>query len=204
MIQARLNLVVALPAEAKAINQMLGLHRVQPDQGAPLYAGNEIALVMTGPGMDAMQAGVRYLHGRNTAKHAAWMNIGIGGHAELPLGRVVIASRVNDAQHQRSWELLALPCPECTLGQVQTVSAAVTDYPDLQVYDMEAAGFVAAALEFVPLAQIQVVKIISDNRSNPTRAINAKMVKNLIWQQARLIRQLVNRMQRHNDPHSTP
>jgi hypothetical protein len=132
------------------------------------------------------------------------MNIGIGGHAELPLGRVVIASRVNDAQQRRSWDLPVLSCPECTRGQVRTVSAAVTGYPDLQVYDMEAAGFVAAALEFAALEQIQVVKIISDNRSNPTQAINAKMVKNLIWQQARLIRQLVNRMQRHNDPHSTP
>ncbi len=204
MIQARLNLAVALPAEARAINQLLGLHRVQPDRGAPLYAGHEIALVMTGQGLDAMQAGVRHLQGRNGTPYAGWMNIGIAGHAELPLGRVIMASRVIDPQHQRSWELPTLPCPDCTRGQVQTVAAAVTDYPDMWVYDMEAAGFVATALEFAPLERIRVVKIISDNRSNPTRAINAKMVRDLMQQQSSLIRQLVNRMQADYDPLSAP
>jgi hypothetical protein len=115
-----------------------------------------------------------------------------------------MASQVVDTCHGRHWDLQPLPCPDCRQLPVHTVTTAVSDYPDAAAYDMEAAGFIATALKFAPLAKLQVLKIISDNRAHPSQAISARMVTDLLLQQATLIRQLINRMRYDHDPLSTP
>ncbi len=194
MITARLNLLVALPAEAKPINQMLGLQRLQPDGELPIYLGDQVALVLAGHGMAAAERGVRYLQGLNRNRHGRWLNIGIAGHRDLALGQAMIASRVIAAGEQQSWTMQYLDLPDCVTAPLQSLLQPVEDYSGQVAYDMEAAGFVSAALEIVPLASLQVVKIISDNREHPANGINAKMVRGLIQQRSTLIRQIVNRM----------
>lgn len=198
MLSARLNILVALPSEARPINHLLGLQRLQPDGDLPLYGREDIVLVLTGHGMQAAEAGVRYLQQRNHNKHACWLNIGIAGHAELPLGQALIASKVMAPAAEKSWKMdqpLDLPCME---GRIQTVSQPVSDYPDQAAYDMEAAGFVSTALEFAPIAKIHVLKIVSDNPDNPSHGINAKMVRTLIQAKSILIKQLIERILRED------
>lgn len=194
MITARLNLLVALPAEAKPINRILGLRRLQPDGELPVYTGDQVALVLAGPGMAAAGRGVSYLRGLNRNRHARWLNLGIAGHGELALGQALIASRVITAAGQQSWSMPYLDLPDCPAVPLQSLPQPLKDYSSQTAYDMEAAGFVSAALEYVPLASLQVVKIISDNRAHPASGINAKMVSALMQQRSTLIRQLVNRM----------
>ena len=194
---ARLNLVVALPAEAKALKRILQLQRLESQPNHPVYAANGVALVMTGPGLQAAQQGVRYLQQCNVSPHAGWLNIGIAGHADLPLGEAIIASRVIGPEPGRSRDLQPLVWPGCRPLPVCTVTSPQTVYPAAWAYEMEAAGFVAAALEAAAPPDIQVLKIVSDNRHHPTRAISARMVEELLLQQASLIRQIVERMQDH-------
>jgi hypothetical protein len=196
-LEASLNVVVALPAEAKALNRILQLQRLEADRDFPLYAGNGVVLIVAGPGLQAIQTGVRYLQRRNVSACAGWLNIGIAGHADLPLGQAVIASRVIGPEPGFSRELQHLSCPGCRSLPVCTVTTPETGYPHDWAYEMEAAGFVNAALESAPLGSIQVVKFVSDTRQHSTRAINAKMVKQLLLQQASLIRQIIERMQDH-------
>ena len=195
--ESRLNLVVALSAEAKAINRILDLQRVMSDSGFSLYTRDDVSLIVTGPGMEAVQMGVGYLQQRNKTARPDWLNIGIAGHADLPLGQAVTASRVIGPTPGYCRDLHPLALPRCLSMPICTVPQPETDYPKPWAYDMEAAGFVAAALETSPLSRIQVLKIISDNRRHPSRSINAKMVKALLMQHAELIRQLVVRMNDH-------
>jgi hypothetical protein len=194
-LAARLNLVAALPAEAKVLNQILKLQRIQPDRELPLYANAGVALVISGPGMQAAMRGVRFLRQRNAMARASWLNIGIAGHADLSLGQAVMASRVIGPQPGHDWELQPLASPGCRSLPVCTTDEPVTDYPSAWAYDMEAAGFVTTAQQAAPLNRIQVLKVISDNRHHPTGEINAKMIKELLQMHTSLIRQLVHRMQ---------
>jgi hypothetical protein len=195
---ARINLVVALPAEAKAINQILKLQRVQPEQGLPLYTGDGMALVVSGPGMQAVKTGVRQLQQCNARDRSGWLNIGIAGHTDLPLGQTVIASRVIGPEPGYDRDLQPLSCAGCRALPVCTVSRPMTDYPEVWAYDMEAAGFVASAEETTTLSRIQVLKVISDNRHHSIERINARMVKELFLPHASLIKRLVQRMQTYD------
>jgi hypothetical protein len=55
---------------------------------------------------------------------------------------------------------------------------------------MEAAGFLRGLMQSGASAESGVMKIISDNRTNPTQRINAKMVVQMILNRAPEIRQL--------------
>lgn len=194
MLETCINLAVALPAEAKPINQLFGLQRLQPVGELPIYTSQHIALVVTGHGLEKMQSGVRYLWQINTNKRASWINIGIAGHTDLPLGTALIASEVIGSVSGRTWSLDLPERLPCVSGCVQTVARPLDDYPGPCALDMEADGFVAAATMFAPVDKIQVLKIISDNREHPASRINAGIIRSLVEQQYALIRQLIGRM----------
>ena len=195
-MKARLNILVALPAEAKAVNRILGLRRVQPDEELPLYAADDIALVLTGPGMTATAAGVDTLHRRNGNTDTHWLNIGIAGHGAMPIGQAMLASSVEAPSSGEVWNLQVPDHMDCPISPLKTVLQPVSDYPDPVAYDMEAAGFIGKAMAFAPPDRIHVLKIVSDNPHNPSRAINAKMVTTLILEQSTLIEQLIERILR--------
>jgi hypothetical protein len=199
MIDATLNLVIALPAEAKALNQLLGLKRLQPDAALPLYTGADIALALCGPGSEAAHRGVEFLRRINTNANALWLNIGIAGHCELPLGEALLASQVTSKVDGACWLLSPPDVPACVTGALMTVTEPCLDYPADAACDMEAAGFVAAALQGAKGNRVQVLKIISDNRAHPPSGINGKMVQRLIQDQSTLIRQLVQRLSSADD-----
>ena len=194
MVNAGINLMVALPSEARPLNQLFGLRRQQPDGLLPVYRGDGISLVISGPGPYAAQQAVEYLHAQSPRAASAWFNMGIAGHPRHPLGTPVLASEVRAAEMNHSWQLTPPRHLNALIGPVQTSAQPVSDYPGDFCYDMEAAGFVASARHYAPLGQIQVLKIVSDNRQHPTTAINAKMVRNLIREQSTLIGQLLREM----------
>ncbi len=198
MLTARLNILVALPCEAKPINQLLGLQRLQPDRELPLYLGADCLLVLAGHGMQAAVAGVSLLQRHNSNANASWLNIGIAGHADLSLGEALLASSVIAPDDKKTWDMTIPSNLNCPAFSVQTVARPVFDYPDKVAYDMEAAGFVATAAALSPMEKIHVLKIVSDNPDNPSREINAKMVSRLIQAQSALIRQLVQRILRED------
>ena len=191
MIDAAVNLVVALPAEAKALNQLLGLRRLQPDAQFPLYTATAIALTLCGPGVEAAREAVAFLKQLSGNQTAVWLNIGIAGHPELPVGEALLASRVSSQSTGSQWRLSPPSGADCITGEVISFAQPCHDYIRNAACDMEAAGFVDAALEFAAPGRVQVLKIISDNRSHPASEINGKMVKQLIQGQSALIREMI-------------
>ena len=177
-----LNLVVALPSEARPIIDYFRLmHRASDPFGLYADVNEKVWLTLSGVGKTESEAATRYLADMsNSAGDAVWLNIGIAGHNDLSVGTCVMAHTVVDAITGLEKDLLFPIQRPIKTVTVKTVEKAVEDYPDGYVYDMEAAGFISSALNHSPAEQIQIIKVISDNRLNPTSAISRNFVSRII------------------------
>ncbi|MCU7811741.1 MAG: hypothetical protein KZQ77_10970, partial [Candidatus Thiodiazotropha sp. (ex Notomyrtea botanica)] len=106
MTERQVNILVALPAEAKPIIRAYDLQRKQPDGLFPRYVKQPFTLVLTGPGTEAMEKSVAFLHSQQQEDNSAiWLNIGITGHGSLTCGTCLLAESVNDLPSARYWQL---------------------------------------------------------------------------------------------------
>ncbi len=186
----RVCLVVALPAEAAPLIDGFGLRPAGGSHGklegtaaggrSPRVfcdAATQTWLVISGVGREAATAAVSSLP---EAPGAAWLNLGVAGHRDTRLGTPVLAHRVVDDTTGRAWypPLLFTP-PVETLG-VRTVDRACLDYPTPDAYEMEAAGFYAAASRRSGHELVHCFKVISDNHANPASRLTAARVTDLV------------------------
>jgi len=181
MSGSSINLVVALPAEAKPIISRFELERVQPDLGFPQYRRGRMTLVVTGPGKLEVAAGTALLGalaGRSQA--AIWVNLGIAGHAERPVGEVLLASRITDAGSGRVWRPLLPQDRPCPADDLVTLDRPDSGYRHQGMVDMEASGFFPTACRFSGAELVRVLKVISDNRRTTVWGLRAKQVSLLI------------------------
>lgn len=176
-----LNLVAALPAEAKPIAERLSLQRVQTIRVYPVYRRERIALIVCAPGKVNAAAATAYL-GALEGGHsgAAWINIGIAGHAERQLGQVLLAHRITDAASGQSWNPVLPEDSPCQCESILTLDQPDLSYEQDCMVDMEASGFYPTARRFSPSALVQVIKVISDNRGESARGLSAKQVSRLM------------------------
>ena len=175
-----INLLVALPAEAKPLNQYLGLKRVQPDGSFPIYREGAIQLVLCGSGrVRAAEATQSLLNsGSTNADH--WINIGIAGHPAAALGELFQVNQAIDDETKTVWNLPINPTLQLAQANLITVNEPVADYPENALYDMEAAGLIEVLAAAGELERVVILKIVSDNHNNPISQINGQRVKSLI------------------------
>ena len=193
-MNGEVNLVVAHPLEAEALLAWFDLAEIEPRGELRRYSNNKgLALVITGMGAEKAAAGVKYLHGCQAQGFRAWLNIGIAGHQRAEIGSGFLINRIRRRQSgELYWPpVTGIDLPGCGLV---TVAEAETEYPEDAAYDMEAAGFFAAASGLVTTDLIQVFKIISDNRENSTANVNASLVRELFQRQESAIRKLVSHL----------
>lgn len=187
-----INLVIALPPEARPINQHLGLTRDNHHDLFRLYRAGDISLVISGPGSDSAAAASDWLHGVNHYRqNDIWINLGIAGHPSHPVGEAFQANRIEDADTGEIWypeTMLELPCPA---ERVISIRQADTSYSLNALVEMEAAGFYRSALRHTTPDRIHCIKVISDNRDNPTHMLNGKIVSQLIREQMDLLDRLL-------------
>jgi hypothetical protein len=186
-----LNLVVALPAEAKPIIRLLNLKRDQVNMDMPVFYSGHIQLVISGPGVQASTDGVHYLHSVRPVATAQWLNIGICGHGSLEVGAALLAERIIDRQTGRRWSLTPPQKTTCTIGALTCVAEPQAEYAIDMAYDMESSGFIDTVSTVASIESARVFKIVSDNPANDIRGINAKRVGRLIEQQCELIRSMI-------------
>ncbi len=173
-----IRLVVALRAEARPLIRRFELAPAGREK-FPLWRGAGIDLVISGMGSEAASAATAWL-GRRSRGEAAWINVGIGGHRDLPLGQVVLAHKVVAAGGGAAWYPPLVFEPPCATATVTTVDRPETGYPEDTIYEMEAAGFCAAAARLVSAELIHVIKVVSDNAAAPPSGLTAKRVEELI------------------------
>ena len=73
-----INIVVALPAEARPLLDHFRLRDKQHNTAFPIYRNTDMALIVSGPGKVAAAAATALLAGnRDTPATSAWLNVGI-------------------------------------------------------------------------------------------------------------------------------
>ncbi len=183
MNRPAINLVIALPPEAKPINQHLGLQRDQRHGEFALYRHQHISLVISGPGRNAAAAAVKWMHSINPGANAAiWINLGIAGHPEHRIGEIFMANRIEDRENGQGWDLALSGDFPCHSERVISVAEPDVNYGTNALMEMEASGFYPTALQYADADRIYCFKVVSDNREHPANQINGKLVSHLIRQ----------------------
>lgn len=160
-----IHLVVALPAEAKPIIRHYQLKRVSSLKHFSVYRSEDVFLILSGVGRANAQEAVACLHEcAASPKNSIWLNVGIAGHREYPLGTGVLAHKIIDRQTDESWYPPILFKPPCPTASILTVDRPEAQYSEPLVYEMEASGFYDAATQYSTAELIHCFKVISDNR----------------------------------------
>ena len=199
------NIVVAHGLEAKALVKILGLERHQsPSEFVEYSHSNKLHLLVSGIGKEAVAAAVTYLGEQQSldeGENRAWLNIGIAGHRDAPLGSAWLGNKITDQSSGAS----AYPSQlikGVDVGSVVTVDEPENSYPLDAAYEMEASAFFSEATKYSTAELVQVFKVISDNLKNPISEIDLQVVPGLIAAQAPQLLALIERMsvivQQHN------
>ncbi|HEX6203411.1 MAG TPA: hypothetical protein VF100_10430 [Thermoanaerobaculia bacterium] len=159
-----LHVVVAHPAEARPLVARYNL-RGEPGHGAfTVYRGDGLAVAVGGTGKTAAAAAAAYLFASGGGmRDAAWVNVGMAGHAEMEIGRGLLAHKVTDEGSGACWFPPLVVETTCPSASVLTVERLEEDYEGERLYDTEAAGFFAAASRFATCELVHAFKIVLDN-----------------------------------------
>lgn len=187
-----INLVVALPAEARPLVDHYALARAQDKTAFPVYQSAAMRLTVSGPGKVAAAAATACLgnHPDATDK-AAWLNIGIAGHASQAVGTGLVAHHIRDIANDDHWYPPQLLDHEIPGSCLQTVDLPEQRYRQDSLYDMEAAGYYPTACRFSTSELVQCFKVVSDNPDTPASNITAASCTCLIEAQLDNINRLV-------------
>jgi hypothetical protein len=183
------------------------LHDKSTTGGFRIHEGDGIALVISGPGKVAAAAATALLASRLAAgTQAAWLNIGIAGHADLELGQGLLAHRITDKASGQNWyppRVFDSPLESAGLLSVDTPE---NDYAQAVAYDMEASGFYPVAARFSTSELVQCYKVISDNRKQGTESVTAQQCTQLVAARLEeidtLVRTLGDLQQQHHGRHA--
>ena len=202
-----LHIICALKPESRPLQEHFEL---RPLPGtASIYQNLEARLTLTlsGIGKSAAAAAVARTrdHFRAGRSHA-WLNLGIAGHASLPLGQAVVINKVTDAASGKTWYPSLVFTTTLPAHELLTLDQPDNGYRE-ELFDMECAGFFQAANECATLELVQALKIISDNADQSMDRINPDLVSRLVTQNLPVIEEVIEQLlalselqQRLNDP----
>jgi len=170
-------LFTALPCEAKPFINHFKLKKDLSVTAFTIYHNADITLTVTGLGKSAMAAGVAYTLALFPAPRlSVLLNIGIAGHRSYELGTVFVVEKITDQETGRNYYPQLIISPPCPTHPLVTVAQAQPDYPSDSLYEMEASAFYETAIRFSSSELIQCIKIISDNKNNPSSQIKPAQV----------------------------
>ena len=187
-----LNLIIALPAEARPIIARHDLKRLGLQSGMPIYGGDRVRLAVSGPGKIPAAVATAFLGTElPLPSPCAWLNVGVAGHGSAARGSALLAHKVIDRDSGDSYHpAITFPFPGSTTSLV-TVDEAETDYPEPCAYDMEASGFFYAARSFASAELVHCLKIVSDTPDDPLDQLSAEVVEALVQDHLDLLEELI-------------
>jgi len=176
-----LTFMVALHCEAKPLIDFYRLKKVD-QRGFDLYRSKsvDVELVVTGIGALAMSAAVGWVASQDCPAQRVWLNIGTAGHADLPIGKLLLIHGVGDEVSQRCHYPPLVAKWSGITESLLSVNAPTSDYPGGAAVDMESYAFFNAALRFSDAELVQSVKVISDNKQSGIENLNAARLTELV------------------------
>lgn len=202
-----LHIICALKPEAGPLQDYFDL---QPLAGAASICHNpeaHITLTLSGIGKAAVATAVARTRDYFRADRShAWLNLGIAGHASLPLGQAVIINKVTDAASGRTWYPSRAFTTTLPAHDLLTLDQPDSNYRE-ELFDMECAGFFQATSGCATLELVQALKIISDNADHPMDGVNPDLVSRLMKQNLPVVEEIMQQLlalsklqQRLHDP----
>jgi nucleoside phosphorylase len=178
-----ISFLVALNSEAKPL---VDFYRLKKTEQGPFshYVSRdssvEIELVVVGIGALSMAAGVAWLAGKTPLRNRVWLNLGIAGHADMPIGQIALVHGCSDSVQSRAhYPPQVAKWAQPTAGCL-SFNAPCTDYPGNALVDMEAHAFFTTAIKFSSSEVVQSLKVVSDNRDSNIEDLNATKISELI------------------------
>lgn len=180
-----IHLVTALPAEADPLVAAL---RMRPGNEAPghhvpgfkVFVGEEARLVVSGVGRVASAAATAHLHAVSRGEEAVWLNVGVGAHRDLPLGRGVVAHKIVEVATGRTWFPQLVAAPGFSTATLRTMDTKVDHAEGDWVYEMEASGFFSTAMRWATAELAGCVKVISDRGVAEADTLNRGFVREIV------------------------
>lgn len=170
-------IIVALPCEAKPLIELFKLKFI-PDRVFPVYANSSIQLIVSGVGKINAALAVGYL-GTKSKEGDIWINIGVAGHSSLGIGKGVFAHKVIDGSTQKAYYPTFLSLKNKATHIIYTVDHPEKEFFRDCFYDMEASGFIEAALKFSSSNFVHCYKVVSDNKGS-LQKLSPNWVEDLI------------------------
>jgi hypothetical protein len=178
-----LRFVIAFKTEAMPVIGHFGLKKQKPVAGFPVFRNDQHALILSGPGKAAAISATNHLYKLcGTTANTFWLNFGVAGHPDLPLGTVVLAGNISESDSETVWTTQQSFATDITRSRLITVNKPETEYRQQALYDMEAAGFYAAALQYAQADRVQCLKVVSDNKDLPVHTFSTRQARKLIQQ----------------------
>ena len=175
-----LNIVVALPEEARPLIHYFKMQRWHDVRQFAIYRSDEIRLIVSGIGKLASATATGFLAGQQYTDPSAWLNLGIAGGDAGVVGDIILANEIVDSvSRSKYFPSVCFDLP-VQLTRVITVQEQQTKYTADCVYDMEASGFFSAALRFSTAELIHSIKVISDNSISGVEMVSKEHVAEMI------------------------
>lgn len=190
-VQCKLNIVTALADEARPIIHHFRLKRLHHIHAYPVYGNHDVQLIVAGMGILAAAAATGYLAGIGSAnRYAAWLNVGIAGAKCHGIGDFVLVNKISDQRQQRHFYPTIWFKHGFASAPLISVDAPAATYNDGALRDMEAYGFVSAALRVSTSELVHCCKVISDSCRSDMENITSQTVVDSLEQNIPQIDQL--------------
>jgi hypothetical protein len=190
----RLVFVIAHLGEARILIEKYKLKK-DVESSLPLYQNKDrsIFLILTGNNRSDIIARIAYFAGKNIiTDKSILINLGISGAKDINLGEIVWVNKLESLSDSNNFFPHKSHKMIIREEGLISVDNEVNDYPENGIVDMEGYHFFQAAMKFLNIEQIAVIKIISDNKQNPAVNVNKEQVYRLFAENWQLIDELLD------------
>lgn len=179
MNEPLLLIAVALPAEARPLIDRYQLQKIQCHTAFAVYENQQlsVALIVSGVGKISMAAATAYAAAIYIDRSLGLINVGLAGSNTYSLGASVLAHKIVEQGNDRVF--YPEPFKNFQSDLLVTMNAANKEY-EFPLIDMEASGFFQTAIRFADQENVQVLKIVSDNKEQDYHALDKKLAVQLI------------------------
>ena len=175
-----LNILTAFKTEAEPLIAHFSLC---PDLAAgqfQIFSGDGIQLGISGMGYTCARNLTIELMSESKDLDSCWLNFGIAGGSDHPIGQLVQAGCVSYLALERRWQLQNWAGLTLPVVNLYTVNHPQHAYAGQQIYDMEAAGMLSALSDARSLARVVCLKLISDGPTAPLAELTSNNMIRLI------------------------
>ena len=186
--------VVALRAEAHVLIKKFHLKNFSNFSKLPIYINRENGHALVISGVGSIKSAIATMYLNNTFKpgqFVAWINIGIAGHFQGPVGTLFQAIKVVNTDNGKFFFPGLRFSKLAKAAELYTVSSPESEFSLPVLYDMEAAGFCEIAPRLSCNELTFVLKIVSDTSEHSQSLVTKKMIADLFEKNSSIIDNLL-------------